>query len=60
MALISKAMRSIFFISGESEAKPTNRGVLILYAIDDHRARIEGGYGLEPNALAVQRASAIS
>lgn len=28
-------------------AKSTNRGVLILYAIDDHRARIEVGYGLE-------------
>ena len=29
-------------------AKATNRGVLILYAIKDHRARIEVGYGLEP------------
>jgi uncharacterized protein len=29
-------------------SKSTNRGVLILYAIDDHRARIEVGYGLEP------------
>ena len=29
-------------------AKATNRGVLILYAIRDHRARIEVGYGLEP------------
>ena len=29
-------------------AKSTNRGVLILYAIKDHRARIEVGYGLEP------------
>jgi len=28
--------------------KSTNRGVLILYAIDDHHARIEVGYGLEP------------
>jgi uncharacterized protein len=28
--------------------KSTNRGVLILYVIDDHRARIEVGYGLEP------------
>jgi len=28
--------------------KSTNRGVLILYAIRDHRARIEVGYGLEP------------
>ncbi len=28
--------------------KSTNRGVLILYAIQDHRARIEVGYGLEP------------
>ena len=28
--------------------KSTNRGVLILYAIDDHRERIEVGYGLEP------------
>ena len=28
--------------------KSTNRGVLILYAINDHRARIEVGYGLEP------------
>ncbi len=27
--------------------KATNRGVLILYAIDDHRERIEVGYGLE-------------
>jgi uncharacterized protein len=27
--------------------KSTNRGVLILYAIDDHRDRIEVGYGLE-------------
>lgn len=27
--------------------KATNRGVLILYAIDDHRDRIEVGYGLE-------------
>ena len=29
-------------------SKATNRGVLILYAIDDHRSRIEVGYGLEP------------
>src|SRR5438105_3293874 len=29
-------------------SKSTNRGVLILYAIDDHHARIEVGYGLEP------------
>jgi uncharacterized protein len=29
-------------------SKSTNRGVLILYAIDDRRARIEVGYGLEP------------
>ncbi len=29
-------------------SKSTNRGVLILYAIDGHRARIEVGYGLEP------------
>lgn len=29
-------------------AKATNRGVLILYAIHDHKARIEVGYGLEP------------
>ena len=29
-------------------AKATNRGVLILYAIQDRRARIEVGYGLEP------------
>jgi uncharacterized protein len=29
-------------------SKSTNRGVLILYAIEDHRARIEVGYGLEP------------
>ncbi len=29
-------------------AKATNRGVLILYAIQDHQARIEVGYGLEP------------
>lgn len=29
-------------------AKATDRGVLILYAIQDHRARIEVGYGLEP------------
>jgi uncharacterized protein len=28
--------------------KSTNRGVLILYAIQDRRARIEVGYGLEP------------
>jgi uncharacterized protein len=28
--------------------KATNRGVLILYAIRDRRARIEVGYGLEP------------
>ncbi len=28
--------------------KSTDRGVLILYAIGDHRARIEVGYGLEP------------
>ncbi len=28
--------------------KSTNRGVLILYAIRDRRARIEVGYGLEP------------
>ncbi|HVJ06358.1 MAG TPA: TPM domain-containing protein [Candidatus Saccharimonadales bacterium] len=28
--------------------KSSNRGVLILYAIRDHRARIEVGYGLEP------------
>jgi uncharacterized protein len=29
-------------------SKTTNRGVLILYAIQDRRARIEVGYGLEP------------
>jgi uncharacterized protein len=29
-------------------AKSTDRGVLILYSIRDHRARIEVGYGLEP------------
>ena len=29
-------------------AKTTNRGVLVLYAIQDRRARIEVGYGLEP------------
>jgi len=28
--------------------KSSNRGVLILYVIKDHRARIEVGYGLEP------------
>jgi uncharacterized protein len=28
--------------------RSTNRGVLILYAINDHRDRIEVGYGLEP------------
>ena len=28
--------------------KSTDHGVLILYAIKDHRARIEVGYGLEP------------
>ena len=29
-------------------AKSTNRGVLMLYAIRDRRARVEVGYGLEP------------
>jgi uncharacterized protein len=29
-------------------SKSTNRGVLILYVINDHRARVEVGYGLEP------------
>jgi uncharacterized protein len=29
-------------------SKTKDSGVLILYAIDDHRARIEVGYGLEP------------
>ena len=29
-------------------SRSTNRGVLILYAMQDHRARIEVGYGLEP------------
>jgi uncharacterized protein len=29
-------------------SKATNRGVLILYAIRDQRARVEVGYGLEP------------
>jgi uncharacterized protein len=29
-------------------SKSKDTGVLILYAIDDHRARIEVGYGLEP------------
>ena len=29
-------------------SKSTDHGVLILYAIDDHRARIEVGYGLGP------------
>ena len=29
-------------------SKATDHGVLILYAIDDHRSRIEVGYGLEP------------
>ena len=28
-------------------SKSTDHGVLILYAIQDHRARIEVGYGLE-------------
>src|SRR5260370_9429627 len=28
--------------------KASNRGVLILYAIDDRKSRIEVGYGLEP------------
>jgi uncharacterized protein len=28
--------------------KSSNRGVLILYSIDDRRARVEVGYGLEP------------
>src|SRR6266581_3749370 len=28
--------------------KSSNRGILILYAIRDHRSRIEAGYGLEP------------
>src|SRR5437016_6110576 len=28
--------------------KATNRGVLILLAVDDHRRRVEVGYGLEP------------
>jgi len=28
--------------------KSSNRGVLILLAVDDHRRRIEVGYGLEP------------
>src|SRR5713226_7879338 len=29
-------------------SKSKDSGALILYAIDDHRARIEVGYGLEP------------
>jgi uncharacterized protein len=29
-------------------SKSKDNGILILYAIDDHRARIEVGYGLEP------------
>jgi uncharacterized protein len=29
-------------------SKSTDRGVLILYSIQDHRARVEVGYGLEP------------
>jgi uncharacterized protein len=29
-------------------AKATNRGVLILLAVNDHRYRVEVGYGLEP------------
>jgi len=29
-------------------SKATDHGVLILYAIDDHRSRVEVGYGLEP------------
>ena len=29
-------------------SKSTDHGVLILYAIDDHRSRVEVGYGLEP------------
>ena len=29
-------------------SKSTNRGILILYAIQDRRARVEVGYGLEP------------
>ncbi|HXB20877.1 MAG TPA: TPM domain-containing protein, partial [Candidatus Solibacter sp.] len=29
-------------------AKSTNRGVLILLAVNDHRYRVEVGYGLEP------------
>src|SRR5580704_5486065 len=36
------------FHQWELGSKSTNRGVLVLYAIDDHRARIEVGYGLEP------------
>ena len=41
-------MQSIFFKQWGVGSKSTNRGVLILYAIDDHRARVEVGYGLEP------------
>src|SRR5947199_812962 len=29
-------------------AKSTNRGVLVLLAVEDHRYRTEVGYGLEP------------
>ena len=41
-------MRSISIKKWGIGSKSTNRGVLILYAIRDRRARIEVGYGLEP------------
>ncbi len=47
MALISRVIAVDLFKKWGIGAKSTDRGVLILYAIQDHRARVEVGYGLE-------------
>jgi uncharacterized protein len=44
---IESYANSLFHTWGIGD-KATNRGVLILYAIQDHKARIEVAYGLEP------------
>ena len=45
---ILTVMPSICSRNGASAAKATDRGVLILLAVQDHNYRIEVGYGLEP------------
>ena len=48
MARQSINSRRTFFAKVGVGSKSTNRGVLLLFAIDDHQYRTEVGYGLEP------------